>query len=182
MTAEQFRLWIPAADCASFIEAHRKKAPNESNEPYEAMVAGLFGGSDSRKRWIGRMVGHLITAIIFDEKPDFLDPLLRWRVVLPTGQATFLRALKGFVMAEVIRSPGVQHLEFKGQSMVVSVFEALQSNPERLLPRDSHTRFMAAAGDLRVISDFVAGMTDTYLLKTYERMFSPRMGSVFDRL
>jgi dGTPase len=85
-------------------------------------------------------------------------------------------------MAEVIRSPGVQHLEFKGQSMVVSVFEAMQSDPERLLPRDAHARFEAADGNLRIISDFVAGMTDTYLLKTYERLFAPRMGSVFDRL
>ncbi|WP_352686016.1 hypothetical protein [Mesorhizobium sp. M0601] len=25
-------------------------------------------------------------------------------------------------------------------------------------------------------------MTDGFLLKTYERLFSPRMGSVFDRL
>ncbi len=28
----------------------------------------------------------------------------------------------------------------------------------------------------------VPAMTDTHLLKTYERLFSPRMGSVFDRL
>ncbi len=182
VTPEQFRHRIPAADCMSFIEARRQKAPNESNNPYEAMVVGLFGGSDSRKRWIGRMVGHLITAVIFDEKPDFHEPLLRWRVVVPAEQARFLKVLKALVMAEVIRSPGVQHLEFKGQSMVVSVFEALQSDPERLLPRDTHARFIAANGDLRIISDFVAGMTDTYLLKTYERLFAPRMGSVFDRL
>ena len=28
---------------------------------------------------------------------------------------------------------------------------------------------------------YVAGMTDAHLLRTYERMFSPRMGSVFDK-
>ena len=65
---------------------------------------------------------------------------------------------------------------------VVSVFEAMQSDPERLLPRDAHAKLEAAGGDLRQISDFVAGMTDTYLLKTYERLFEPRMGSVFDKL
>ncbi|RWR32866.1 dNTP triphosphohydrolase [Sinirhodobacter populi] len=182
VTPAQFRERVPAEECASFIEARRQKAPTESNDPYEAMVAGLFGGGDSRKRWISRMVGHLITAVEFIEKPEFQKALLRWRVAVPEGHASFLKALKDFVMAQVIRSPGVQHLEFKGQSMVVSVFEALQSDPERLLPRDTHARFVAADGDLRVISDFVAGMTDTYLLKTYERLFAPRMGSVFDRL
>ncbi len=179
---ERFRDQIRPEHCASFIDARRQKAPAESNDPYEAMVEGLFSGSDSRKRWISRMVGHLITAVKFDEKPAFSEPLLRWRAVLPAGQTAFLQALKDFVMAEVIRSPGVQHLEFKGQSMVVSVFEAMQSDPERLLPRDAHARFEAADGNLRIISDFVAGMTDTYLLKTYERLFAPRMGSVFDRL
>jgi dGTPase len=178
----RFRDQIRPEQCASFIDARRQKAPAESNDPYEAMVERLFGGSDSRKRWISRMVGHLITAVEFVDEPEFAVPLLRWRVSLPSGQSAFLRALKDFVMADVIRSPSVQHLEFKGQSMVVSVFEALQSDPERLLPRDAHGRFEAADGDLRIISDFVAGMTDTYLLKTYERLFAPRMGSVFDRL
>lgn len=126
--------------------------------------------------------GHLIRAVVIEEKRHFHEPLLRWRTAVPMEQARFLKALKDFVMAEVICSPGVQHLEFKGQTMVVSVFEALQSDPERLLPRDTHTRFTAANGDLRIISDFVAGMTDTYLLKTYERLFAPRMGSLFDRL
>lgn len=64
--------------------------------------------------------------------------------------------------------------------MVVSVFEAMQSDPERLLPRTALPRY--EAGGIRAICDFVAGMTDVYVLKTYERLFSPRMGYVFDRL
>lgn len=182
VTPEQFREQVRPETCASFIEARREKAPAESNDPYEAMVDGLFGGGDSRKRWISRLVGHLITAVVFVERPEFEEPLLRWRVSVPEGPAEVLKALKDFVMREVIRSPSVQHLEFKGQSMVVSVFEALASDPERLLPRDAYARYMQMNGELRVISDFVAGMTDTYLLRTYERLFAPRMGSVFDRL
>lgn len=182
VTPERFRELVPPAECASFIEARREKSPAESNDPYEAMIAALFGGSDSRKRWISRMVGHQVTAVIFMPRAEFQEPLLHWRVAVPEGHARFLKALKDFVMTEVIRSPSVQHLEFKGQSMVVSVFEALKSDPQRLLPRDAYGRFQDADGDLRIISDFVAGMTDTYLLRTYERLFAPRMGSVFDRL
>lgn len=66
--------------------------------------------------------------------------------------------------------------------MVVAVFEAMQADPPRLLPPDELTKFEKAKGDLRIICDYVAAMTDTHLLKTYERLFSPRMGSVFDRL
>jgi dGTPase len=66
--------------------------------------------------------------------------------------------------------------------MVVTVFEAMQADPRRLLPRDELVKFEAAGSDLRVICDYVAAITDTHLLKTYERLFSPRMGSVFDHL
>jgi dGTPase len=76
----------------------------------------------------------------------------------------------------------VKHLEFKGQKMVVSVFEALKSDPRALLPEDAYQRYQQEQGDLRVICDYVAGMTDVILLKTYDRLFSPRMGSVFDKL
>ena len=98
------------------------------------------------------------------------------------GERQFLDVLQAFVVDEVITSPAVQHLEFKGQGMVVAVFEAMQADPARLLPREELRKFEAAHGDVRVICDYVAAMTDTHLLKTYERLFSPRMGSVFDRL
>lgn len=148
----------------------------------DGLVSALFGSGTDRKRRIGQLVHHFITAIHFVEEPDFEEPLLRWRVRLAEGPAAFLKALKDLVMAEVIRGPGVQQLEFKGQGMVVAVFEALQSDPMRLLPRDARARFVRGEGDPRVICDFVAGMTDTYLLRTYERLFAPRMGSVFDRI
>ena len=64
----------------------------------------------------------------------------------------------------------------------MAVFEAMQADPERLLPRQELAKVSAADGNPRVICDYVAAMTDTQLLKTYERLFAPRMGSVFDRL
>jgi dGTPase len=98
------------------------------------------------------------------------------------GQRAFLDVLQSFVVDRVITAPEVQHLEFKGQSMVVSVFEAIQSDPRRLLSRPAFARFAEAGHDMRTICDHVAGMTDASLLRTYDRLFSPRMGSVFDKL
>lgn len=56
------------------------------------------------------------------------------------------------------------------------------SDPKALLPRPTYARFAESGCSLRVICDHIAGMTDSFLLKTYDRLFSPRMGSVFDRL
>jgi dGTPase len=169
--------------CPSFLDALKEKYPGESaNDVFARMLDGLFGDEGTRKRFIGRLVHHFITAIGYVEEADFAEPLLRHRVELRQPQRAFLDALQTFVVREVIASPEVQHLEFKGQSMVVAVFEALAADPKRLLPRDVLARFDESGGDPRIISDTIAAMTDAHLLKTYERLFSPRMGSVFDRL
>ncbi|WP_379553750.1 anti-phage deoxyguanosine triphosphatase [Qipengyuania sp. DGS5-3] len=169
--------------CPSFLDALKEKYPEESaNDVFGHFVEGLFDGSGTRKRFISRLVHHFITAAVFVEHEVFADPLVRYRVKLQQQQNEFLRVLKDLVQDEVILNPSVQHLEFKGQTMVVSVFEALQADPKRLLPRDAYAKFAAANDDPRIICDHVAGMTDTYLLRTYERLFSPRMGSVFDKL
>lgn len=169
--------------CPTFLDALKAKYPNETeNDVFSHMVDGLFGDSGDRKHFVSRLVFHFITAVEFVEHPEFTEPLARYRARLAPRQREFLNALQKFVSKGVIKSPAVQHLEFKGQGMVVAVFEAMQCDPERLLPRDAYARFEAAGKDPRVISDFVAGMTDTYLLRTFERLFSPRMGSVFDKL
>jgi dGTPase len=169
--------------CPTFLDALKAKYSEESgNDVFSVMVGDLFGDAGHRKHFINRLVHHFITAIEFEERPEFEEPLVRYRVRMKDAPRAFLDALQGFVVDKVITSPEVQHLEFKGQSMVVAVFEAMQSDPGRLLPRDQLARYRKADGDLRVISDFVAGMTDAYLLRTYERLFSPRMGSVFDKL
>jgi dGTPase len=169
--------------CPTFLDAMKAKYPGESgNDVFSRMVDGLFGGEGERKRYISRLVHHFITAVSFEELPEFQEPLIRYRAKLAPAQKQLLNALKGIVIADVIRSPEVQHLEFKGQGMVVSVFQALQSDPTRLLPGNALVLFEASGGSKRTICDYVASMTDTHLLKIYERLFSPRMGSVFDKL
>lgn len=182
VTPERFRSKVARAACGPFLEMLAQRYPGESGDAYDAMVDGLFGETGMRKRHIGRLVHYFLTAARFDELDRFSEPLLRYRVTLEPGARAFLDSLKDFIMEEVIRSASVQQLEFKGQGMVVAVFEAFQSDPGRLLPLDVRERFEACGGELRAICDFVAGMTDEHLLKTYERLFAPRMGSIFDRL
>jgi len=182
VSPERFRERIPSASCEAFLNLLKERYPQEASDPYEAMVQGLFGEGKQRKRYISRLVHYFLTAAQLETNPIFSQPLLRYRIVLPDAPRVFLKALKDFIMDEVIRSASVQQLEFKGQDMVVSVFEAFQSDPRRLLPAEVSQRFQEQGDDLRVICDFVAGMTDAHLLKTYERLFAPRMGSIFDRL
>lgn len=183
LSSEEFERTVPPEECVSFLDALKEKYPEEcGNNVYDHFVGMLFGSSAKRKRCISRLVHHFLTAIEVVEDSNFSEPLLRYRVKIKALQGKLLDSLKAVVREQVILSPSVQHLEFKGQKMVVSVFEAIASDPLRLLPRDAQTLYKNSDIKERVICDYVAGMTDIYLLKTYDRLFSPRMGSVFDKL
>lgn len=178
-----FRSLAPEPRCSSFLARLKERYPEEfGNDVYEGFVAALFGSGDRRKRFVSRMVHHFVTHCRIVEGGAFEEPLVRYRVQLDPGPADFLATLKAAVRDAVILSPEVQQLEFKGQNLVISVFEALASDPRALLPRDTYARYRASETPRRVVCDHIAGMTDGYLLKTYDRLFSPRMGSVFDRL
>jgi dGTPase len=182
ITESDFRNAVPESSSGGLLDWLKNKYRNHyGNNVYDEFVGKLFS-SEYRKMCINLMMSYIIPSAEVFECGKFLDPLLRYRARLPEMPATLLSALKDLVRETVILSPRVQHLEFKGQRMVVSVFEALQSEPKSFLPPDFHQRYLKQNSDPRIICDYIAGMTDTYLLKTYERLFSPRMGSVFDKL
>jgi|TARA_R100000049_G_C1947764_1_gene93645 dGTPase len=152
------------------------------NDVYGGLVELIFANGAERKHQINRILNFVITSVEIDVLSEFEEPRLRYRARLPEPVARFVEAVKDFIREEVIFSPGVQHLEFKGQMMVISVFEVMKSDPKSFLPPDIYAKYRHSADPMRDICDYVAGMTDTYLLQTYERLFAPRVGSVFDKL
>jgi len=183
ISEEEFRKFVSEEKCSSYLTKAKEKDPRESlNHIYERMVEGLFGDGRTRKRFISRMVNHLVVHSRIETLNEFDEPLIRYRAVIDDGPKQFLDALQKAVRETVICRASVQHLEFKGQKMVVSVFEALSSEPKSFLPVDTLKLYQTSEEPTRVVCDHIAGMTDAFLLKTYDRLFSPRMGSVFDRL
>jgi len=183
ISENDFRKHVSEEDCDGFLTHLKNKYGEESgNDVYEYFVKALFGDGSKRKRFIGRMVGYLITNCNISTLEEFDEPLLKYRASLPEKPMKFLKALKRVVRETVTFSSNVQHLEFKGQQMVVSVFEALSSEPDKFLPKDTLEVYEKSSDPTRVVCDHIAGMTDNFLLKTYDRLFSPRMGSVFDKL
>ncbi|WP_096702399.1 anti-phage deoxyguanosine triphosphatase [Magnetospirillum sp. 15-1] len=178
-----FRRHVTPKKCEGLLDyLNSNYAGKYGNDVYEGLIGRIFADGAERKHQINRILNFVIPSVAIMELPEFEEPRLRFRAYLPKPVAQFVEAVKDFVRDEVILSPSVQHLEFKGQMMVISVFEVLRSDPKSFLPSDIFAKYERSSDPLRDICDYVAGMTDTYLLKTYERLFAPRIGSVFDKL
>jgi len=180
---EGFRRHVTPKKCEGLLNyLNSNYAGKYGNDVYEGLVERTFADGAERKHQINRILNFVIPSVDIEELPAFEEPRLRYRAQMPEPVARFVEAAKDFIREEVIFSPSVQHLEFKGQMMVISVFEVLKSDPKSFLPSDTYAKYHGSGDPLRAICDYVAGMTDTYLLRTYERLFAPRIGSVFDKL
>jgi dGTPase len=141
------------------------------------------------KQAIGRLVNVFVTSVRFAEN----DPkrgaglqcgLLVYRAELPRPQRVLLTALTQLVWKRVIAQPVLRQLESRGAYMIHGVWDVLRGMPTDLLPSQHRERWARCNGtsrdEMRVLSDYVAGMTDGYLTQLYERLFQPHHGSPFD--
>lgn len=135
-----------------------------------------------QKDAIGALVNYLITAItIVDlnevENTDFTEPLLRYNAQLPAVPQQVLDIFKSFVFEYVIKKTRIQRLGYRGQQIVMELFEAFASDPERLLPKQVAKLWQQAqqqgTNPLRIIADYVSSMTDEGATRTYRSLFAP---------
>ncbi|MEP1446936.1 MAG: anti-phage deoxyguanosine triphosphatase [Paraglaciecola sp.] len=139
-----------------------------------------------RKDAIGALVNCFITNIeILETTPQFEHDLLKYNSVFPAPFHKALSLFKSYVYNRVIRKPEIQVLEYKGQQIVMELFQAFASDPQRLLPDNTRLRW-AEANDVgnghRVIADYISGMTDGFAAKLYTSLFLPSSASVGEKM
>ncbi|SET57562.1 anti-phage deoxyguanosine triphosphatase [Thalassotalea agarivorans] len=163
------------------------KLANISDDPWISehindLASHLFSEEHYiQKEAIGALVNYLITNITLVDLNEqlgieFNEPLLRYNAQLPATVAQALQIFKDFVYEYVIKQTSIQRMEYRGQQVVMEIFEALASDPQRLLPTNTLKRLAQAKSDglneHRVIADYVSGMTDEYASKLYQTLFS----------
>jgi dGTPase len=130
-----------------------------------------------RKDAIGALVNCFITSIeITESTPDFAQDLLKFNAMFPEPFQCALNIFKTYVFTRVIQKPEIQLLEYKGQQIVMELFQAFASDPKRLLPENTRQRWAAAneqGNGHRVIADYISGMTDGFASKLYGTLFTP---------
>lgn len=161
-----------------------KAIENQWGYSFDDLTNKLFDHSYDRKDAIGTLIFTLIENITIQENNVFEHPLLKLNAVLNKDIELFKEALLGLVFNDVIKSTNVQQLEFKGQKIIIELFEALTCDPERLLPSSTKELWKLANSEEkpRVICDYIAGMTDDYAVRQYEKLLVPNRGSIFEFL
>lgn len=147
----------------------------------DLLANALFSGRTyARKNAIGALVNAFITAIFIEKQNIFECDLLDYKAKLSKKDERALDLFKSFVFKHVIRKPHIQQHEYKGQQIVMALFEAFQSDPQRLLPYNTKERWQQAESEAekrRVIADYISGMTDEYANRMYTNLFLPKQFS-----
>jgi dGTPase len=119
-------------------------------------------------------VNDLITAsakAIAESGAQAADDVRRQRTALirySDELAEANRALRKFLYENVYYHPRVAEVNRRACEMLRCVFEAYLVDPDRL--GESATRRIETQGLHRTVCDYIAGMTDRYLMEEYERI------------
>lgn len=141
----------------------------------------LFKDSHERKRIIGKLVNLLMTNTNIVSLDSFEHPLFKYRLSIKDELkpvTDFLRDDLTYGM--VVSKPEVQMLERKGQRIISALFDEYIIDPSRLIPK--WEKMDSGDSKERRVSDYIAGMTDSYATKIYHRLFTPGVGSSRDEL
>jgi dGTPase len=83
------------------------------------------------------------------------------------------RQLKDFLYQNMYRHHRVFRMQVKAEQILSDLFRAYTNNPE-ILPR--HVQEKAHKADLfRVVTDYIAGMTDRFALDEHSKLFDPKV-------
>lgn len=146
---------------------------------FEKLFLPSGGG---RKDLIGKLVHMLITDVRLIEDSTFRNPLLRFKADFSPEIGQFLKQLKDMVYELVIRQAELQQLERRGQRILESLYGEILSDPKRLVPQNAWESLDPSDSTERRVCDYLAGMTDSYAERIYQRLFTPGFGSSRDEL
>ncbi len=147
-------------------------------QQFKVLGQQLFAEHHQRKDAIGALVNLFVTEVrITEVLPSASEPLIRYNATLPTSYRLLLDSLKNIVFEYVINQAEIQQLRYRSQYMLLDLFSAFHSDPQRLLPVNTRVRWRAAfeqfgqASADRILCDYIAGMTDDYAERMYRNLF-----------
>jgi dGTPase len=167
-----------------FSIADLKDAPLAG--PHARAVTARYGELEL-SRFIGEMIRTLMSALLDDLRAETGARLARTRpdsatavrglphavVALSGPMQKELGALKDFLFTHMYQHPRVIASMTRAKAVITDLFEGFRADPKLLPPDWARQCGEGSAGG--VVRDYIAGMTDTYALAEYARVFRTKI-------
>ncbi|WP_245628583.1 hypothetical protein [Salidesulfovibrio brasiliensis] len=149
---------------------------------------------DKHNSHLNRLIGDFIHGTSIKQRAE--NPLSRktnrygYELVVDEEMHKLCKLMKKLSIAVVFRTPQIHQTEYKGRNILKRLFEVFDEEYVRLgkpryqlLPAH-YAEAIAAADDKRwkrrIVCDYISGMTDGFVVRTYRRLFDPQFGSITD--
>jgi dGTPase len=176
---------------AKLVQWQKENSLSEhQNNIIDEMIDWVRSGRFKPK--FGMQIGDFVRACSLVRRKTFLDKYTnRYSFELKIAKPVLEKAelYKRISVELVFRSPQLHQMEYKGKYMIEKMFRLFEENyvtkngKLKLLPdftdkiiRDEKNKSIRA----RLICDQIAGMTDSYAMRTYRRLFDPDYSSIAD--
>jgi dGTPase len=149
--------------------------------------------SDRLEPMFSARIGSFITGCRLRERDNFMSGRTnRYRYELVVAPDALRQALfyKGLANDIIFESPQLQQMEHKARKVLFDLWDScwrnyVETGPRvvRILPPGVGRLLDAAKGrraKARQICDWLAGLTDGTIVRTYRRLFDPEFGSIRD--
>lgn len=173
---------ISSQEVLNLLDAYRDRV---SEKIKAALIRAERHASEDIKFVIRNLFADLISAFISDVKLTQRNQLpsnrLKYVAELSEGNQALLNELKKLVETKVILTQRVHTIEWRGGFIINKLFDAMYHDP-MLLPEDNRQGWDTGSDRhrARIVCDYIAGMTDSYALKMYSRLFESTGGRLFD--
>ncbi|MEN8191440.1 MAG: dGTP triphosphohydrolase [Bacteroidota bacterium] len=144
------------------------------------------------KSKFGSQIGEFILACSIEERNTFMNKHTnRYKYVLNIDDTIKdrVRMYKEIAADLVFHSPQLHQMEFKGNKMIEMMFDVFKENyiekvsGIKLLPNFTDQLLKSEPEKTkraRIVCDYLSGMTDSFALTNYKRLFDPDYSSIAD--
>lgn len=163
------------------LKKRKRRDVIEAGASYYEWSRRLASDGYFRSKFTSGLVKEFLDGIEVEYNEEF--PALS-TVRLETLTRVFVEILKHFTYQQVIMSPRLRVVHYRGKGIVTALFEALmEDDGHQLMPDDFRLCYEQAPNDgctrERVVCDFIAGMTDRYAVEFYARLKSENPQTIF---
>ncbi len=148
--------------------------------------------TDKYKAKFGSQIGNFILACKIEKTESVLDELTnryKYNLIIDPQFQEKVNLYKKIAIELVFKSAQINQMEFKGDRMLTNIFKALEENyitslePIILLP-DFTDQLIRNEKDVltraRLVCDYMSGMTDSFAIRNYKRLFDSEYSSLKD--